>query len=137
MVIDLSQPVKAYFTDDDLDDFELFHEAISQVSKNIETVPFSTCELLLKALKESTPHIIFIDINLGAMSGIDCLKVLQSMPHLSNVPKVIMSTSASKVQMDECVKLGCNYYLQKPSSYNAVMNEMRIIFERDWESITL
>lgn len=134
MVIDLSRPVKAYFTDDDIDDFELFAEAALRVSANIELVPFSSCEQLLKRLKESAPDILFIDINMVRMSGIECLQAIKLMPKLSKVPKVIMSTSASKMQVDDCIKLGCDYYFQKPSSYEGVINELKTIFEKNWEN---
>ena len=133
MVINLSQQVKAYFTDDDLDDYDLFYEAVSQVSKNIELVPFGDCEMLLEILKESTPDILFIDINLGKTTGIECLQVIKSLAHISTVPKIIMSTSASNLQIAEFVELGCNYFLQKPSSFQEVINEMQKIFEKDWD----
>lgn len=130
MVIDISTPVKAYFTDDDLDDFELFCEAVAKFSNNIELVSFSSCENLLEALKDTMPDIIFIDLNLGRMTGIECLRELQTMPQFSLVPKVVMSTTASQKQVLECMDLGCDYYLQKPSTFDGVMNEMQAIFSR-------
>ncbi|WP_018615822.1 response regulator [Segetibacter koreensis] len=133
MVINLSQPVKAYFTDDDLDDYQLFLEAVSKVSKNIELVSFSNCETLLEMLKQNTPQILFIDIHLGNTTGIECLRIIQTLPHLSAVPKVIMSTYASRLQIDDCEQMGCKYYLQKPSSFVEIINEMQKIFEKDWE----
>jgi CheY-like chemotaxis protein len=133
MVIDLSQPVKAYFTDDDLDDYDLFYEAVSKVSENIELVPFSNCEMLLEILKDNTPDILFIDINLVKTTGIQCLQVIKELPHLSTVPKIIMSTSASNQQIAECVELGCEYYLQKPNSFDEVISEMQKIFEKNWD----
>jgi CheY-like chemotaxis protein len=71
--------------------------------------------MLLEILKYNTPDILFIDINLGKMTGIECLQVIKEPSHLSSVPKIIMSTSASDVQIAECLERGCRYFLQKPS----------------------
>jgi len=59
------------------------------------------------------------------------MEVIKSMPHLSTVPKIIMSTSASNLQIAECVEPGCHYYLQKPSSFGEVISEMQKIFEKN------
>jgi CheY-like chemotaxis protein len=96
-------------------------------------VPFGDCEMLLEILRESTPDILFIDINLGKTTGIECLQVIKSLPHLSTVPKIVMSTSASNLQIAECVDLGCQYYLQKPNTFNEIITEMQHLFERNWD----
>lgn len=89
--------------------------------------------MLLEILKKNTPDILFIDINLGKTTGIECLQVIKSLPNLSTVPKIIMSTFASNLQIAEVVELGCHYYLQKPSSFDEVIREVQKIFEKNWD----
>lgn len=133
MVIDLSRAVNAYFLDDNIDDFELFHAAVAAISTNIELLRFSNCEALLKTLSEKTPHILFIDINLGSIDGIECLRFLKKMPHLSSVPKILMSSTTSQSRVAECMALGCSYFFEKPASFKAIVSEMKMIMEKEWE----
>ncbi|GEO12088.1 hypothetical protein SAE01_45840 [Segetibacter aerophilus] len=88
---------------------------------------------VVKNIKERIPHIFLIDINLGKTTGVECSRLIQSIPQLLPIPKILMSIYASRLQIDESEQIGCHYYFEKPPSFLERVDEMKKLFEKDWE----
>jgi response regulator RpfG family c-di-GMP phosphodiesterase len=67
-----------------------------------------------KLAEELKPNLIFSDINMPGMSGIDFCSKAQSNSELSGIPFVIMSTGADKRTMRELLHHGASAFLVKP-----------------------
>jgi CheY-like chemotaxis protein len=132
MILDLGKEVNVAFIDDDEDDFYIFCEAAATISANIVLQLIRDCNGLLQQNLPHEPQLIFLDLNLGATTGLECLKQIRKMPNLLKVPIIIQSTFASQQTIDECFKCGANYYLKKPVNYGVLESELRNILLTDW-----
>lgn len=65
-----------------------------------------------------TPGIIFLDINLPKIDGKELLDYINANPKLKHIPTVILTTSASQSDMDECMAKHASCYLIKPLDIN-------------------
>jgi CheY-like chemotaxis protein len=103
--------------DDDQDDQLIFSHTLQEFDKSIK---FFSAENGLAALKRLEgqpifrPDLIFLDINLPGMSGMDCLIRIRSNPELDNTPVIIYSTSSLPDHFAIAKKLGAIDFLTKP-----------------------
>src|SRR5689334_16627462 len=98
-----------FLIDDDLDDQEIFSMVLQEVYERAECFFASDGFAALQKIKVNTsflPHLIFIDINMPRMNGIQCLAEIRKIKRLEDVPVYMYSTSAEKVIVDTCKELG-------------------------------
>lgn len=117
--------------EDDIDDQYFFREALSLLS------PALSCQIAengveaLKLLKELPRFdIIFMDINMPKMNGIECLQVLKSNDSYKNIPVVILSTSSDQAYIERCKILGATYYFTKPIIPFELIKKLQDIFKK-------
>ena len=119
-----------FLVDDDIDDQQIFAEALSELDDSINLLTaFSGLEAL-DTLRESTsrlPDLIFLDLNMPKMNGKQFLKEMKSNSTLANIPVVIYTTSSAKTDKDETLELGAQGFIVKPDSYGAVCQAIRSI----------
>ena len=119
-----------FLVDDDIDDQQIFAEALSEIDDSINLLTaFSGLEAL-DTLRESTsrlPDLIFLDLNMPKMNGKQFLKEMKSNSTLANIPVVIYTTSSAKTDKDETLELGAQGFIVKPDSYGAVCQAIRSI----------
>ena len=73
----MHKPRTFFIVDDDIDDQELFIEAVSEVDRSISCIPVSNCEealAVLKSTKTDLPDMIFLDLNMPRLNGKQCLR---------------------------------------------------------------
>ncbi len=92
--------------------------ALKQIASYIEKTPFlqlvSTCESAIEALEvlqNESVDLMFVDINMPDLNGLDLVK------SLNNPPKVIFTTAYSEYAIDG-FKVEALDYLLKPISYS-------------------
>lgn len=103
--------------DDDEDEHVLFRDAVHEVDPSINVIFHPTGEHLLEYLKlnNTKPSIIFLDINMPRLSGIETTEHIKSNPSLSHIPIVIYSTSSSKSDINSAYQAGASLYVVKPN----------------------
>lgn len=63
------------------------------------------------------PDVIFLDINMPLLNGIEALKAIRAMfPH-PYPPIAMLSTSMSEVMVDRSYQFGASIYIQKPTQF--------------------
>lgn len=67
--------------------------------------------------KTTHPNVILLDLNLPDMSGIDVLKRIKSDHRTKKIPVVILSSSRNSEDIDQCMEVGANSYIQKPVDF--------------------
>ena len=60
------------------------------------------------------PRAVLCDIKMPMLSGIDVLREVRADPVLSEVPVVMMTSSAEEGDLETCYALGANSYIVKP-----------------------
>ena len=76
----------------------------------------------LREIKDTKlmPKIIFLDINLPDISGLEVLKVLKESNHLRQIPVIMLSSSENQKDISQSMDLGANAYVTKPGSYKGL-----------------
>lgn len=78
------------------------------------------------------PDLIFLDLNMPKMNGLEFLKILKSNQELKHIPIVILSTSSYFQDLKECYKIGIAGYIIKPLKYEDYINKI-ICLIKYWE----
>jgi len=121
---------KCFLIDDDIDDQELFEMALSAVDKDIVyTVANNGIEALQKFEEDSSfvPDIIFLDVNMPKMNGLQCLAQLKKLPQLNGVEIIMYSTSSDPGIIEEGKKLGAAGFQTKPTSLKTLIDKLSVI----------
>lgn len=110
---------RIFLTDDDVDDREIFAEALMDIDSQIDLEMFSSGEELLKHLSiiRNLPDIIFLDLNMPGMDGNECLLKLRSTKKFDTICIIIYSTIFNLAQVEELFNAGANRFLRKPWSF--------------------
>jgi CheY-like chemotaxis protein len=74
--------------------------------------------------KSFRPNIIFLDINMPRMNGIDCLVELKKIKELENVPVYMYSTSSETGIVEKCKQLGATSFIEKLPS----IDKLQVVF---------
>jgi chemotaxis family two-component system response regulator Rcp1 len=68
------------------------------------------------------PDVVLLDLNLPKRNGEFLLERMRRSPLCSQVPIVIVSSSASPKDRETAARLGASTYFQKPSDYDEFMS---------------
>jgi PleD family two-component response regulator len=63
------------------------------------------------------PEVIFLDLNMPKMNGLEFLEILKSDPELRFIPTVMLTTSANPKDLKRAFDIGVSGYLIKPLTY--------------------
>ncbi|PWT81145.1 MAG: two-component system response regulator [Acidobacteria bacterium] len=66
---------------------------------------------------EPVPVFILLDLKLPKVSGLEVLSRLKNHPKYSNIPVVVLTTSAEDQDIRGAYSLGCNSYIVKPVEF--------------------
>ena len=114
-------PLRVLLTDDDQDDRLIFKEVLDEMDKDITVEMMVDGKQLMHFLaneKNPLPHIIFLDLNMPNMNGIECLKEIRRQEKYSDISIAIYSTSTSEKDIDDTFHYGANIYITKPAAYH-------------------
>lgn len=84
----------------------------------------------LKQRSAPLPDLVFMDIKMPRMNGIETLIAIKQDPQLHYIPVVMLSTSTNESEMRVCLKAGAEIYLAKPLQANAFEELIRPLLER-------
>ncbi|MGQ7944378.1 response regulator [Flavobacterium sp. WC2509] len=105
--------------DDDSDDCELFMEALQEVSGALYTAIYNPVEALRKLIdKEIKPDVIFLDLNMPFMSGLEFLTEIKKNEIIKEIPVIIFSTSQFSDIIQEAKEYGAHDFISKPNNFN-------------------
>ena len=116
--------------EDDKVDAMLISRAFKDVdiTGSIDTVCNGEEALKYVNSKENAiPGIIFLDLNMPKMNGIEFLKIVNNDSGLHEIPIIVMSTSDIEQEKEECFKLNAVGFLVKPIDYNEFVELIKTI----------
>ncbi len=73
----------------------------------------------------SRPHLLFLDIRMPKVDGLEVLARIKSDSSLRRMPVIIITTAADLAIVEQCHQLGCCMYLVKPVEYDKFVQMMQ------------
>jgi two-component system, response regulator len=114
--------------DDDEDDLFLLQSVLDDIDfKNKTTYLKNGLELVehLQDYKQKTSiGLILLDLNMPKMDGREALKIIKNNNELRRIPVIVLTTSNSPQDIEQCYALGANCFMTKPSSYEGLNDAM-------------
>ena len=87
-------------------------------------------EEALAALAEEPADLVFLDVMLPGMSGLDVLERMRAQDALSQVPVVVLSAWQSQSDVTRALELGADRFLPKPFRPEELASMARSLVER-------
>jgi CheY-like chemotaxis protein len=116
--------------DDDIDDQQIFAEALETVNSSINLVVASNGLEALHKLNSPgflKPDMIFLDLNMPMMNGKEFLEEIKKTDHLENIPVIIYTTSSRPEDREQSLSLGATEFLVKPINYRLLCEQLKSI----------
>lgn len=136
----MAQAIKSVdiiIAEDDDDDYSLIEEAFKETEVPHRLFRVKDGEQLLDGLLESEkvfgaviyPTLVLLDLNMPRMGGIEALSKIKSNPLLRKIPVVVLTTSKADEDIARTYDLGVNSFLQKPTSFEELVHQIRVMLE--------
>jgi CheY-like chemotaxis protein len=117
MMVPDENPIQILLADDDEDDRFLFESLLTNLRIQVSLIAVEDGEKLMKMLSTISmpppPHLIFLDLNLPRMNGIECLAEIRGNKKFDSVPVFMFSTSDYQRDIDKAYEMGANLYIPK------------------------
>jgi PleD family two-component response regulator len=117
--------------DDSEDDFLFLSDALHSIVPTLNIRRAKDGLDCLRVLKESeTPNLLFLDLEMPYIKGLECLKYIKSNTRFAHIPVVMNSTSFYMKFIDVAFKEGAQHYMVKPCRFSETKALLEILFER-------
>ena len=81
----------------------------------------------LRNEENEKPCLIFLDLNMPKMGGIELLRIIRKDENLNTIPVIILTTSKDEHDKIDSFKLGIAGYMVKPVDYMKFIDVMKTI----------
>ncbi len=117
--------------DDDADDRELFVSALQKIPghPDHDTAVHGLDGLTKLSTSDTRPGIIFLDLNMPMMNGIEFLKEIKNKPALRDIPVVVFTTTANPGTIEEVRGLGAYKFFTKPIRFEHLGRLLHLLLE--------
>lgn len=86
---------------------------------------YTTGEEALTAIPKDIPNIIFMDVRLPGITGLEVTRQLRQQDKLKELPIIALTAYAMPADRQAALDAGCNDFLAKPVRYQAVEDVIR------------
>ena len=118
--------------DDDYDEVLIFQQLISDLPYQIECSYAEGAEDALTLLKTISPDIIFLDVNMPKINGIECMSMIRHNPDLRQIPVVIYSNGINKNMLALADNIGAAACFKKMGDFEMMKAELKEILEKNF-----
>jgi len=126
--------IKVLLADDDPDDRNFFEEAIKQLDFDSKVATVENGKELLEYLETSDlPHIIFLDLNMPILNGLETLKKLKQNQKYNSIAVAIYSTSSANKDIENTLANGANCYIVKPNDFQNLKSTLKYVLSLQWQ----
>jgi CheY-like chemotaxis protein len=112
------KPVTILLVDDDPDCRMLIRDAISECKVSNSVMEASDGQAAIELLNNcpELPGLIYLDIEMPRLNGLETLQRIKSDPRLKHIPCVMMTGVSEDEQMRKATEFGANSYTLKPAN---------------------
>ena len=76
-------------------------------------------------LQNGKCYLMLLDIRMPRVNGVEVLRRMKGDARLKNIPVIMLTTSDSPREVQECYDLGCNCYITKPVEFGKFAEVLR------------
>lgn len=91
---------------------------IDVASDGVEVMEYLRSEGKFKGRNTGNPAVIFLDLKMPRMDGIEVLQAIKNDPQFKSIPVVMLTSSREEKDLDMCYNLGANAYVVKPVDFS-------------------
>jgi CheY-like chemotaxis protein len=115
--------------DDDVDDADLFKDALEEVNGQASFSHFDGDEAVVSLLEQKIPlpDLIFLDINMPSISGWKCLAKFKADEQLRQIPVIMYTTSSQARERQMAKELGATGFITKPDDFKVLKKILALI----------
>jgi CheY-like chemotaxis protein len=126
--------VNIFLADDDCDDVDFFQFVVGNICPGCNLRVFGNGQELVDALRNTAdaPDIIFLDVNMPIMKGLDALEIIKELPAMASVPVIVYSTSFNEHDIQQAMEYGASSYIVKPSDLEGLKRLIEKTLHTDW-----
>jgi CheY-like chemotaxis protein len=129
----MNRPKNIFLIEDDEHDQYFFTLLMRDISYAvIQEVATDGRDALMK-LKQITPlpDIIFTDLQMPGMDGVQCLEAIQQIPELRHIPVVVLSTDTTRLDMLR--NLGAKAFIRKTVDLDKLKEQVDMLIQLNYE----
>lgn len=114
---------------------------IKVLGESYDLHAFSSGKRALQFLKEKTPDLIILDIDMPEINGYDMLKMIKEREHLKEVPVIFLTSNNDKSHVVKAVAVGAKDYVVKPIDEDILSRKVQALLDADrgdaisWDNI--
>lgn len=114
---------KLLLIDDDADDQEIFLSALAFIDNSIHCTIATNGHDGLQHLSatEALPDLIFLDLNMPVMNGMQFLQEMKDNHLAKGVPVIIYSTASDQQTIRQALELGAFQFYTKPEKFSELV----------------
>jgi CheY-like chemotaxis protein len=122
-----------FLVDDDNDDRNIFQFVLTTIDN---TASLTSAQdgvhafELINGNGFTKPDIIFLDLNMPRMNGIEFLTEIRKMKEFEGIPVIIFSTNIMKEQAAQCIALGARECVTKPDTVETQIVVMKELLKK-------
>lgn len=121
-----------YLIDDDMDDVELFRDALEEVDPSVSLQYANDGNEAVRSLTQRTeklPDLVILDISMPVFSGLQCLASFKKNKQLRDLPVIIYSTSSQDREIKMAHELGALAFVTKPNDFRVLKRILTLILD--------
>ena len=81
-------------------------------------------------LTGKTPQVLFLDVNMPEVSGLDLLEFLRRRPEWKDMPIIMLSSESAESTVGQALALGADAYVMKPATIDELEKAMTTALNR-------
>lgn len=131
--------------EDSEDDYEATMRAFKKASlynsvtwcqSGREALDFLKYEGSYQGAQHERPGLVLLDLNMPGLDGRKTLQLIKEDANLKRIPVIILTTSSDERDVEACYQMGANTYVQKPVSFDGLIEAIKRLKEY-WFEIAL
>ncbi|MCL2845265.1 MAG: response regulator [Chitinivibrionia bacterium] len=109
-----------------VDDMSYFLSGIKyELEKYYEVFPATSVEKMFQILKNITPDMILLDVNMPGVSGYEAIKILKADADYADIPVIFLTSQNDKASENKGLSLGAAAYVSKPFTPSLLLKTIK------------
>jgi two-component system chemotaxis response regulator CheY len=105
------------------------HDVVERYVPNASVVEATDGKSAVSAFQQNNPSLVFIDITMPVMNGIDAIKEIKKLNDDASI--VVVSSVGTKTELKEAIIAGAKDFIQKPFAVSQIKLLLESYFKED------